>query len=172
MWVSSSETSRSCRGDVAIVGLLHRGVVYGAPSSYQIIDADDIFIIEADPGDLKEFVDATGLHTRGGQGHSPGNRPNARFEGCFLVEAIVGPDSPAQGRTARGLHLHAAFGVNCWACPAGGPGSRRGSAESRGAPATSSFFRARRSWCRGRCLDLVCFLSPIVSFELDSLARS
>lgn len=28
------------------------------------------------------------------------------------MEAIVSPDSMAQGRTARGLHLHAAFGVN------------------------------------------------------------
>ncbi len=33
-------------------------------------------------------------------------------EDVSLVEAIVGPDSTARGKTARGLHLHAAYGVN------------------------------------------------------------
>ena len=98
--------------DVAIVGLLHRGVVYGAPSSYQIIDADDIFIIEADPGDLKEFVDATGFILEGAKDIRQEIDQTLGSKDVSLVEAIVGPDSPAQGRTARGLHLHAAFGVN------------------------------------------------------------
>lgn len=99
--------------EVAIVGLLHRGVVHGAPSSFQIIDANDIFIIEADPEDLRTFMDKTGFALEG----------SARdFQADFgetltgrdvsMVEAIVGPDSRAEGGSAHGLHLHEAFGVN------------------------------------------------------------
>ena len=98
--------------DVAIAGLLHRGKVYGAPSSYQIIDADDIFIIEADPEDMKTFVDATGFVLEGTRDIRQEINQTLGSEGVSMVEAIVSPDSMAQGRTARGLHLHAAFGVN------------------------------------------------------------
>ena len=38
--------------DVAIAGLIHRGVVYAAPVQLQIIDANDVLIIEADPEDF------------------------------------------------------------------------------------------------------------------------
>ena len=98
--------------NVAIVGLVHRGEVYAAPSSYQIIDADDALIIEAGPEDLKAFVDATGFALAGAKDTRRDIDRTLGSEGASLVEAIVGPDSPAQGRTARGLHLHAAFGVN------------------------------------------------------------
>ena len=38
-----------------------RGIVYRAPYSYQIIDANDILIIEADPEDPGAFVENTGI---------------------------------------------------------------------------------------------------------------
>ena len=98
--------------DVAIVGLIHRGVVYGAPSSYQIIDADDVFVIEADPEDLKAFIDATGFEIEGPKDMREEINQTLGAEGVSVVEAIVSPDSPARGSTARGLHLHAAYGVN------------------------------------------------------------
>ena len=98
--------------DVAIAGLLHRGTVYGAPSSYQIIDANDIFIIEADPENLKTFIDKTGFVLEGSRDIRSDVDQTLSSEDVSTLEAIVSPDSLAQGRTARGLHLHAAFGVN------------------------------------------------------------
>ena len=98
--------------DVAIAGLLHRGVVYGAPSSYQIIDADDVFIIEADPEDLKTFIDATGFILEGSKDIRSEIDQSLGSEDVSMVEAIVSTNSPAQGMSARRLHLHAAFGVN------------------------------------------------------------
>ena len=98
--------------DVAIVGLLRRGVVYGAPSSYEVIDADDIFIVEADPEDLRAFTDSTGFVLEGSRDMRAEIDQSLSSEDVSLVEAIVGPNSDARGKTARGLHLHAAFGVN------------------------------------------------------------
>ena len=98
--------------DVAIVGMVHNGVVYGAPSSYEVIDEDDIFIVEADPEDLKLFVDSSGLVLEGSRDMREDFNQTLRSDEVMVVEAIVGPESAALGRTARGLHLHAAYGVN------------------------------------------------------------
>ena len=98
--------------DVAIVGLLHRGTVYGAPSSYEVIDADDIFIVEADPEDLKLFVDSSGLVLEGSRDIREDFNQTLNSDEVMVVEAIVDPDSMMRRRTARSLHLHAVYGVN------------------------------------------------------------
>lgn len=98
--------------DVAIAGLLHRGIVYGAPSSYQIIDANDILIIEADPEDLGAFVDNTGFELEGSRDTQSEISQSLGSEDVAIVEAIVTPGSPAQDRSARDLRLHSEFGLN------------------------------------------------------------
>ncbi len=98
--------------DVVIAGLLRRGVVYGAPSSDQIIDSSDIFIIEADPGQIWTFIDRTGFELEWSRDIESEIDQTLSSQDVSTLEAIVSPDSMAAGRTARGLHLHAAFGVN------------------------------------------------------------
>ncbi len=98
--------------NVAIVGLVRRGVVYGAPSSYEIIDANDIFIIEADPEGIKAFMDATGFVLEGARDIRQEVNQSLGSGDVSVVEAIVVPDSSAHGSSARNLHLHAEFGVN------------------------------------------------------------
>ena len=98
--------------DVVIAGLLRRGIVYGAPSSDQIIDSSDIFIIEADPGQIWTFIDRTGFELEWSRDIVSEIDQTLSSEDVSTLEAIVSPDSMAAGRTARGLHLHAAFGVN------------------------------------------------------------
>ena len=98
--------------DVVIAGLLRREVVYGAPSSDQIIDSDDIFIIEADPGQIWTFIDRTGFELEWSRDIESEIDQTLSSEDVSTLEAIVSPDSMAAGKTARGLHLHAAFGVN------------------------------------------------------------
>ena len=98
--------------DVAIAGLLHRGIVYGAPSSYQIIDANDILIIEAAPEDLRTFVDSTGFELQGSRDIQSEIDQTLDSQDVTVLEAIVGPNSPVEGTSARELHLHAEFGVN------------------------------------------------------------
>ena len=98
--------------EVIIAGLLHRGLVYAAPSSFQIIDANDILIVEADPDDLKTFVDNTGFELEGSRDFQAEIHQTVGSEDVSIVEAIVGPDSPVVGKTARDLHMHAEYGVN------------------------------------------------------------
>ena len=98
--------------DVVIAGLLRGGVVYGAPSSYQIIDASDIFIIEADPGQIWTFIDRTGFELEWSRNIVSEINQTLSSEDVSTLETIVSPDSPIVGRTARDMHLHAGFGVN------------------------------------------------------------
>ena len=106
------DLEKLAEGDVAIAGLIHRGAVYGAPSRYQIIDANDIFMIEADPDDLKAFIDETGFVLEGPEDSRSEVEETLGSGDASMVEAIVSPNGLAEGRTARGLHLHEAFGVN------------------------------------------------------------
>ena len=98
--------------DVAIVGLIHRGRRYGAPSSYQIIDTGDVFIIEANPEDLRSFVDETGFRLEGFSNIRSDVDKAVASDDVTLLEAVVVPNGQAEGRNAAGLHLHSEYGVN------------------------------------------------------------
>ena len=106
------DLEESVNEDVAIVGLIRNGVGYGAPSSYQIIDTGDVFIIEANPDDLNAFIAETGftLDVSGNIPSDPDETVNA--EDVVVLEAVVVPNGRVDGRSARSLRLHAAFGVN------------------------------------------------------------
>ena len=98
--------------DVAIAGLVHHGVVYAAPSSYQIIDANDVLIIEAGPEDLRNFVDQTGFELEGSRDAQAEIAQTLSAEEVSILEAIVSPNSLLLGRSARDIHMHSEFGVN------------------------------------------------------------
>ena len=98
--------------DVAVAGLIHQGIVFGAPSSYQTIDANDVLIIEADPEDLSSFVEQTGFELMGSGGFEAEIRETLGAEDVAVIEAVVSPTSLLQGRSARELRLHAQYGVN------------------------------------------------------------
>ncbi|MDE2841997.1 MAG: SLC13 family permease [Chloroflexota bacterium] len=106
------DIEESANEEVTIAGLLHRGLVYPAPSSFQIIDANDVLIIEADPDDLKTFVDNTGFELEGSRDFQEEIRQSLASEDVSIVEAIAVPESPVLGKTARDLHMHAEYGVN------------------------------------------------------------
>ena len=98
--------------DVAIVGLIHRGTGYGAPSSYQIIDIGDVFIIEVAPEDLRAFMTATGFALEIFRDLRSDVQRTVESEDVTLLEAVVTRNGLAEGTTARDLHMHTAFGVN------------------------------------------------------------
>lgn len=100
------------REDVAIVGLIRRGTRYGAPSSYQIIDAGDVFIIEANPEDLRSFVDETGFRLEGFTNIRSDVDKAVASDDVSVIEAVVVPNGQTDGRNAAGLHLHSEYGVN------------------------------------------------------------
>jgi di/tricarboxylate transporter len=96
--------------EVVVAGLIREGNLQYNPSAVEVLHADDILIIEADPGDLRELQAVCGLELTGkpkdvGQALE-GNRRNS------LMEAVLSPDSPMVGETAISIDLRRRFGLN------------------------------------------------------------
>ena len=98
--------------DVAIVGLIRNDRAYGSPSSYQIIDVDDVFIIEAAPEDLRKFIFETGFALEGFRDLRSDVERTVEAQDVTLLEAVVMRNGLADGNTVRNMHMHAVFGVN------------------------------------------------------------
>ena len=98
--------------DVAIVGLIRGGVAYGAPSSYQIIDVGDVFIVEVAPEDLRTFMTQTGFALEIFRDLRSDVASAVEAEDVTLLEAVVMRNGLADGNTVRNLRMHTVFGVN------------------------------------------------------------
>ncbi len=98
--------------DVAIVGLIRGDAVYGAPSSYQIIDVGDVFIVEVAPEDLRSFMTQTGFALEIFRDLRSDVVQTVESEDVTLLETVVMRNGLADGNTVQNLHMHASFGVN------------------------------------------------------------
>ena len=112
------DLEESINEDVAIVGLIRNGVGYGAPSSYEIIDTGDVFIIETNPDDLNAFIGETGFTLDWSGDIRSDIDKTVNAEDVIVLEAVVVPNGRVDGRTARTF----------LACPAGALRSPPGSA--------------------------------------------
>ena len=98
--------------DVAIVGLIRGDAAYGAPSSYQIIDVGDVFIVEVAPEDLRSFMTQTGFALEIFRDLRSDVVQTVEAEDVTLLETVVMRNGLADGNTVQNLHMHASFGVN------------------------------------------------------------
>ena len=98
--------------DVTIVGLIRRGVGYGAPSSYQIIDVGDVFIVEVAPEDLTTVMNRTGFALEIFRDLRSDVAQTVEAEDVILLETVVMRNGLADGNTVRNLNMHTAFGIN------------------------------------------------------------
>ena len=98
--------------DVAIAGLIRRGVGYGAPSSYQIIDVGDVLIIEVAPEDLAAVMNQTGFALEIFRDLRSDVAQTVEAEDVLLLETVVMRNGLADGNTVRNLNMHTAFGIN------------------------------------------------------------
>lgn len=95
--------------EVTVVGIVRNERRMPAPSGGEIIRAGDVLMVKADPTDLKALLDAGGLKLF--EGKHVGQEELGSDE-VVLLEAVVRPNAPVVGRTARTLNLRRRFGVN------------------------------------------------------------
>lgn len=98
--------------DIHVIGLVRYEKRYSAPSHTEILDAKDILIVEAEPVDLDELMESTGLEPVEGRDVHEDMVSLLRARGVKVVEAVVMADSLAEHRTARTLGLHTRFDVS------------------------------------------------------------
>ncbi|WP_029654733.1 SLC13 family permease [Marinobacter daepoensis] len=119
-------TAGDSQKNLIVLSLVRGGKTMPAPSTFTILRADDVLLVEADTESLSEFVDETGLvlasgvpveesagecPEKDGGGQKPGE--DALVAGDVrLAEAVVTPGSPLVGRTANRLNLRERYSVN------------------------------------------------------------
>lgn len=93
--------------EVVVIALLRGNRRLNSPSSFEVMRADDVLVVEADSEDLRELVDAAGLTLSGSR-----KLGEDALESGSLMEAVVMADSSIIGQTARSLNLRWRYGVN------------------------------------------------------------
>ncbi len=95
--------------DAVVVGLVRGDRHIPAPSWYDVIQAGDILLVEADSEDLKALVDGLGLELAANQEK---HMDALESDDIRIIEAVVTPHSILPGQTAIGMRLRSNFGVN------------------------------------------------------------
>jgi di/tricarboxylate transporter len=93
--------------EVIVIALVRGKRRLNNPTSFEVLRAEDILVVEADSEDLRELVDAAGLTLSGSR-----KLGEDALDGGSLMEAVITADSPLIGQTARSLNLRWRYGVN------------------------------------------------------------
>jgi di/tricarboxylate transporter len=103
--------------DVLIVGIRRNKERLPAPSSLDVIQAEDVLLVRADAENLRQFMQEAGLELAESKPIDPEALRSIEFG---MIETVIRPGSILAGRTARGLNLRWRYKVNLLAV------SRRG----------------------------------------------
>lgn len=100
--------------EISLLALVRGKQRKKAPSLYEVLQADDILLVEADSDSLKVLTDLTGLTLAAGENHDDKKdetteKPRQQLD---VAEAIVAHDSPLLGSTSGNLSVRERYGVN------------------------------------------------------------
>lgn len=95
--------------DVAVVALIRDGKRTLSPHGNMSLRPGDTYIVESDPDSLRTFLDKTGVEIT-----SERHFGNDLFSSDEIItaEVVILPGSRLERRTAAGIRLRSAFGVN------------------------------------------------------------
>ncbi|HUF54849.1 MAG TPA: SLC13 family permease [Dehalococcoidia bacterium] len=94
---------------VTVAAIIREGRTQSAPPSWEILHAGDVLVVTGDTEIIATLVRDSGLQLVGDQEI---DKELLTSGDVSVVEAVVRPDSPIEGRTAIGLNLRRRFGVN------------------------------------------------------------
>ncbi len=98
-----------CENELTVMAIIRGTQRLLAPSSIERLRESDLLILEGDPAVLKPLFDQGMLFQLGGQDITA---EQVRSDDVRLVEAVLMPNSPIEGRSMRGLRMHDHYGVN------------------------------------------------------------
>lgn len=95
--------------EIIVAGLIRGNERSPAPSSFEILHAGDILIVEANAEDLKALTSALKLELVGSKKQG---EEALQSSAVSIIEAVVRPSSPMLGETVRTLNLRWQYGLN------------------------------------------------------------
>lgn len=103
------ELANIAETEAVVVALIRDDREVAAPSSFEVLEAGDVLVVEADSRNLEALVDGAEAEL---VGTGPTSPDALRSDEVRLMEAVVAPGSPMIGESARSLNLRWRFGVN------------------------------------------------------------
>ncbi len=103
------ELEAECENEVTILAIIRNGQRRLAPQGREKFRAGDALILEGDPVVVNPLADGKKLAKLG---TAEADQNTLRSDEVQIVEAVVMPNSVLEGRSMRGVRLHARYGVN------------------------------------------------------------
>ncbi len=97
------------KADVTVVSIFRNGQTLAVPSAWEKLRTDDHLVVRADAEDLQDFIDSAGLALEGRKDLEPDILGS---EEMMMIEAVISPSSPLEGRSAANLRLRTRYGIN------------------------------------------------------------
>ncbi|MEE8213057.1 MAG: SLC13 family permease, partial [Alphaproteobacteria bacterium] len=98
-----------CGNEATVMTILRGEQSLIAPAGTDLIAAGDLVILEGDPAALEPLFSNNRL-TPTGEHHW--TEDDLHSDQIGLMESVVMPNAPIEGRSMRGLHMHEKYGVN------------------------------------------------------------
>jgi di/tricarboxylate transporter len=103
------ELEAECENEITVLAIIRAGVRRLAPAGREKFRAGDALILEGDPVVINPLADGKKLAKLG---VAEADEISLRSDEVQIVEAVVMPNSVLEGRSMRGVRLHARYGVN------------------------------------------------------------
>jgi di/tricarboxylate transporter len=103
------ELERLSNGDLVVAALIRNERKQLAPSPDEQLLPGDLLLVQGDPSELDELIDQTGLEPVTREGI---DRDQLRSEHVDLVEVVIVPGSPLEGRTPLSLRRRTGYRIN------------------------------------------------------------
>ena len=119
-----------CENEATVMAIYRGRRRLLAPAGVERLWRNDILILEGDPAALDPLFDGDKLEQTGREDVSA---EDLKSDEIRLVEAVLMPNSPIEGRSMRGLRMHDRYGINLLAVARHGeaPKARLGSIRFR-----------------------------------------
>jgi di/tricarboxylate transporter len=95
--------------EVSVLAIIRKGIRRLAPRAIEKVRADDILILQGDPALIAPLADDVQL---GALGHQVQGDKDLMSEDVEVIEAIVLPNSPIEGKSMRQYRIHDRLGIN------------------------------------------------------------
>jgi di/tricarboxylate transporter len=95
--------------EVSVLAIIRKGIRRLAPRAIEKVRADDILILQGDPALIAPLADDVQL---GALGHQVEGDKDLMSDDVEVIEAIVLPNSPIEGKSMRQYRIHDRLGIN------------------------------------------------------------
>ena len=97
------------QGDLVVAALIRGDKKQLAPSRDELLQAGDLLLVQGDPSELDELIEQSGLVPVASDGLT---EAQLESENVDLVEAVIAPGSPLEGRTPLSLRRRTGYRIN------------------------------------------------------------